>query len=279
MKKQDANAIVSRWLRLPHEGDDKYSRGVVTFVTGSQQYPGAALLGIHAVLATGIGMVRYSGPATVSERVLLRFPEVVCEPGHSDAIVVGSGIAGPLSAEERAEDRARVIDALAEPGIHIVDAGALELVEPLSPSALLTPHQGELDALSRRLGLEPNQERKGQAQSVAATLGACVLAKGAHTVVVAPQGESWALPLASAWLATAGTGDALAGILGALAASNAATLRAKPELMGELAAAGALLHARAAELASERAGGGAFRVTQLCDVLPEVVGAVLTEVE
>jgi len=273
MEEPEALTLLRRWVRMPGVKDDKYSRGVVGFVTGSERYPGAALLGIHAALATGVGMVRYRGPKSVQELVLGNFPEVVIDPGRNTVTVVGSGIPRVLSAK----DRERVARALEEPGFHVVDAGALGIIEESEFPTILTPHQGELDALSRRLSLEPTGLPAVQARAVAEALGVFVLAKGSSSCVAGPEGEFWKLPPATAWLATAGTGDALAGILGALLATNAPELAREPHLMGEVAVVASLVHARAGHQASERHGGAAFTLTQLCDAIPVTVGTILSE--
>lgn len=84
--------MAARELRTPTATDDKYSRGVLGFASGSPRYPGAALLGIDAALSTGIGMVRYAGDESVERLVIARRPEVVIDPGRVTAWVVGSGI-------------------------------------------------------------------------------------------------------------------------------------------------------------------------------------------
>ena len=267
--------LLRRWVRKPSAVDHKYSRGVVTFVTGSETFPGAALIGIHAALSTGVGMVRYLGPDTVTAAVLTQFPEVVVSPGRSDVSVVGSGIAAASSPR----DSARVAQALATPEIHVVDAGALASAEESGPWAILTPHEGELVSLYRRLGLSGAQRAREQAGQVAADLGVWVVAKGAQTTVVGPSGKSWTMPLASPWLATAGTGDALAGVIGALAAGAAAAVAEDPTLLGEIAVAAVVLHTQAAAEATQRNGGGPFTVSDLCGALASVVGHIVSEQE
>ena len=78
-------------LRRPTASDDKYSRGVVGVRTGSDRYPGAAVLGVEAAHRTGAGMVRYIGPARAEDLVLARRPETVTGAGRVQAWLVGSG--------------------------------------------------------------------------------------------------------------------------------------------------------------------------------------------
>jgi NAD(P)H-hydrate repair Nnr-like enzyme with NAD(P)H-hydrate dehydratase domain len=82
----------SQYLPKPKASDHKYRRGVLGCVTGSKQYPGAALLTTSAALAVGIGMVRYFGPESVKRAVIQNRPEVVIQTGGVDAYLLGSGI-------------------------------------------------------------------------------------------------------------------------------------------------------------------------------------------
>src|SRR5436190_19901418 len=78
-------------IAVPGVDDDKYSRGVTGFVTGSARFPGAAVLGVEAALHTGVGMVRYLGPGRPTRLVLQRRPEAVTASGRVQAWVLGSG--------------------------------------------------------------------------------------------------------------------------------------------------------------------------------------------
>ncbi|WP_316296213.1 NAD(P)H-hydrate dehydratase, partial [Clavibacter michiganensis] len=79
-------------IRLPRDDDDKYTRGVLGVRTGSDRYPGAAVLGVEAAARTGVGMIRYLGPAGASASVLARRPEVVTADGRVQAWLVGSSM-------------------------------------------------------------------------------------------------------------------------------------------------------------------------------------------
>ena len=81
----------ARVLRRPTAPDDKYSRGVLGIRTGSDQYPGAAVLGVEAAWRTGLGMVRYLGPSVPTSLVLQRRPETVTADGRVQAWLIGSG--------------------------------------------------------------------------------------------------------------------------------------------------------------------------------------------
>jgi hydroxyethylthiazole kinase-like uncharacterized protein yjeF len=273
------HTFLHRWVRAPKPEDHKYSRGVLALVTGSLAYPGAALIGVEAAVRTGVGMVRYSGPEGVAQMVITQHPEVVIAPGTADALVVGSGMVSPIDDDTRA----RVAAAIAQGIPSVVDAGALELVENFGPLTVLTPHHGELGALLERLGIPAGATDRESAQKLAQELSMTVLVKGANGAVVDGSGGVWALPKATPWLATAGTGDALAGILGALLAAWHERLHESPELLGEAVAAGALIHQIAAARASARAvgdadspTGGPFSVMDVCREIPAVIGDAIT---
>jgi hydroxyethylthiazole kinase-like uncharacterized protein yjeF len=259
----------ARWIAVPGPDDDKYARGVVGFVTGSAQYPGAAVLGVEAAARTGVGMIRYLGPGRATRLVLQRRPEAVTVDGRVQAWVLGSG-QDPSQRDERTAGRLRA--ALAQEVPVVIDAGALDLHAAAAGPALLTPHAGELaTAVGRDVG-EVRADPEGAARAAAASLGATVLLKGHTTHVAAPDGRVLRVRSAPSWLATAGAGDALAGILGALLATHAERIAAEPEAVAPLAAAGAVLHGLAAERAS---AGGPLTVLDLAAALPGVIAGLL----
>ena len=262
---------LARWVTRPTASDHKYSRGVVEFHTGSRAYPGAALLGVLAALRTGVGMVRYLGPPTVGSLVVQNHPEVVLVPGRVDSVVVGSGMAVPLGSQATT----RVRDALSRSVPTVMDAGALDLAEEARALAVLTPHAGELARLHHRvLGVEINDELDA-ARRLARELGVTILLKGFVTNVVNQHGTHWELPRATPWLATAGTGGVLSGILGALLAGSREHLERTPEDLGEIVAAGALLHALAAESASTARAGGPITASDVADHVASALGVIL----
>ncbi len=245
-------------IRLPQPTDHKYTRGVLGVVTGSRQYPGAAVLSTAAALATGLGMVRFYPAAELAALVLQRSPEVVIAQGKVDAWLLGSGVASPggLSISNCLRHRQMKL-ARQQAAPTVLDAGALHLADTLRAPTLITPHAGELAALLTSRGLQTS------AQAIAAephlwavraqqALGVTVLLKGPLTVVAGP-GIAITLPPATPWLATAGTGDVLAGIVGALVAGRHAELHNDAALLARLAATGAYVHASAASIASHGA--------------------------
>lgn len=228
--------------------------------TGSDAYPGAAVLGVEAAWRAGVGMVRYLGPARPSQLVLARRPETVTADGRVQAWVIGSGTdaatRGPAETEAL-----RAILAGTDPVV--VDAGALDLAAEATAPRVLTPHEREHARLRRALGLPPaGEDRVRAALETAEATGAVVLLKGSATVVAAPGGWSTIVESGTPWLATAGTGDVLAGLLGARLAGGVAPLAA--------AEAAVWLHGRAAQLA-----GPAFAADDLIPCLPRAIAECL----
>ena len=270
----------ARVLRRPTAADDKYSRGVLGVRTGSDSYPGAAVLGVEAAWRTGIGMVRYLGPARPTSLVLARRPETVTASGRVQAWVIGSG----TDAADRSDaETAALRGILSGPHPVIVDAGALGLAVGAPAPRIVTPHAREHARLRAALGLEgpepdDDEDRLAAARETAAALGATVVLKGAATVVASPDGWSARVASGTPWLATAGTGDVLAGAIGAVVAAAAAGGGGPDDLdLGALAATGVWLHGRAATLAAEALGtsGGPITAMDVAAALPRAVAAVV----
>lgn len=256
-----------RVLRFPTARDDKYSRGVVGVRTGSRRFPGAAVLGVEAAWRTGVGMVRYLGPGRPTRLVLARRPETVTVSGRVQAWVIGSGTAADDRTDEETAVLRRILGSAAPV---VVDAGALDLALGAEAPIVVTPHAGEHARLRERLGLDPaTAAQPGSAAETARGLDAVVLLKGATTVVAAPDGWECRIPAPTFWLATAGTGDVLAGVAGALAAG--AVAHALPVSLAEAVATAAWLHGHAAKRASDAVGGGPITALDVAEHLPSIV--------
>ncbi len=268
----------ARWIAVPAPDDDKYSRGVLGAITGSTSYPGAAVLSVQAAHRTGVGMVRYLGPRHPSELVLVRRPEVVTADGRVQAWVIGSGIDEQALKPKR---RARIIRALESGDPAVIDAGVLGLFAEHRlmgggggrTKSILTPHFSELVVLLGRAGIDTDVDAVKQAPAdwavrAAEASGAVVLLKGNTTYIADPDGARLAVSGAPSWLATAGSGDVLGGVLGALVATHRDAIDADAGALAPLAATGALLHARAAELAS---AGGPIAALDVADALGSAI--------
>ena len=241
---------VAALLPVPGPFEHKYTRGVVGVRAGSQTYPGAAVLCTSGAVSGLAGMVRYSGSA--ADAVRERHPEIVAAEGRVQAWVVGSG--GDTDAE------VALADALADGVPTVVDADALMHVEKGPRSLVLTPHAGEL---ARMLGVERSAVEAEQlefARRAAQEYDAVVLLKGRHTLVARPDGRVRVTTSGVPWLAVAGAGDVLAGVIGSLLAAGLDPFDA--------ASAGSWLHGAAAAQAS---GGGPLTATRVADAIAEVV--------
>ncbi|MET3933148.1 NAD(P)H-hydrate epimerase [Arthrobacter sp. OAP107] len=278
----DLATLLPRPARRAH----KYSRGVLGVVAGSPAYPGAAVLACRGALAAGVGMVRYVGPPEVADLIRHSCPEVVCSTGtvaetHVQAWLVGSGMDG-----KDEEEMQRVRDAVDSGLPTVADAGALPVLpDVLAPQVVLTPHAGELAALLQRLGADLDREAV-EASTLAAVRRAAglteatVLLKGASTLVASPYQDFYSQSEGTPWLATAGSGDVLSGIIGALLAqvgSDVGRFRAASidpdERWAAIAAMGASLHGLAGAAA---AAGGPLTAGRISDALPEIWGKVST---
>jgi len=223
---------VARLLPRPAQDAHKYTRGVVGVRAGSPTYPGAALLCVAGANSGLAGMVRYAGP--VPDLVRAHHPEVVAAAGQVQAWVVGSG-GGP----EAVEQRSRAL----EDGVPtVIDADALADLPTLPEHCVLTPHAGEL---ARLLGTNRDAVEAAQldhARRAAREFGAVVLLKGRHSLTAHPDGRVRVTTTGLPWLATAGAGDVLAGVVGALLATGLDAFDA--------ASVGSWLHGAAATIAA-----------------------------
>src|SRR5580704_12738355 len=253
---------IAALLPRPGPESDKYRRGVVGVLAGSDRFAGAAVLATGGAVRGGAGMVRVVTAAVPAAVVRQTWPEVVLtvhpddgdwdlpsSVGRVQAWVAGPGMGtGPDAV-------ARLAAVLATDLPALVDADGLTILSqhqellPRSAPTLITPHAGEL---SRLLGADAaaiEARRLEHARRAAELLGLTVLLKGSTTVIASP-GEKTALvnPTGTPWLATAGTGDVLSGLAGALLAQGL-----EPAWAG---AAAAYLHGLAARLAAAGPGPG-----------------------
>ncbi|MFY0509654.1 NAD(P)H-hydrate dehydratase [Streptomyces anulatus] len=242
-------ADVAALLPVPGPESDKYRRGVVGVVAGSERYPGAAVLAVAGALRGGAGAVRYVGPG--ADAVIARYPEALVhagppsEAGRVQAWVVGPGLGDGRSAE------AAVADVLAADVPVLVDADGLRLldaetVRTRTAPTVLTPHAGEAAALLGTAREEVEAGRLAAVRELAARYRATVLLKGSTTLVAEARDTPVRVnPTGTSWLATAGSGDVLSGLTGSLLAAGLAPRDA--------ASVGAYLHGLAARHGSDGA--------------------------
>jgi len=243
---------------LPRPGaeSDKYRRGVLGLLAGSDRYTGAVLLSAGGAVHGGAGMVRVVTADVAAALVRQAWPETVISvhPDDPDWDLPGSvgrvqaWVAGPgMGTDPGAVARLTAIVRTDLPVL--VDADGLTILSqhrdllPRNAPTLITPHAGEL---GRLLGAEPAEveaRRLEHARRAAAELGVTVLLKGSTTVIASPDGGPVLVnPTGTPWLATAGSGDVLSGLAGALLAQGL------PPAQAGLAAA--YLHGLAGRLAA-----------------------------
>jgi hydroxyethylthiazole kinase-like uncharacterized protein yjeF len=265
--------VAARWP-VPAQADHKYTRGVLGVVAGSDTYPGAAVLAALGAVRAGVGIVRYIGPPRVTDHVLTAVPEAVPGLGQVQAWLLGSGV------ESDSEQDSAISEALGSGLPCVVDAGALEECvrsrsarsRPAGPdSVLMTPHAGELARMLAMLGYgvtrsEVETRPMFHALWLAREADATVLLKGAATLIASPAGGLFSQNDGPSWLATAGSGDVLAGIAGALMAAGVGAMDA-----GAMAA---LVHGLAGARAS---AGGPIAAGRIAGATPATIADLLTQ--
>ena len=265
-------AAVASWI--PESASDAHKwQSAVWVIAGSPGMGGAAALCSGAAARTGAGYVRVSTPGGAAtglpvESVRVDLPsdawaaEVIADLRRFGALVIGNGLG---LADATAEQIRQVVAAATGRGLPtVVDADGLTALGAdagrfVSATTVLTPHDGEFMRLA---GHAPGPDRIADARRLAADTGAVVLLKGRSTVVAAPDGEVLISIAGDQRLATAGTGDVLAGIIGALLACGVDPLRA--------AAGGAFLHGRAGALGWRRGLVAGDVIAHLPAVLDEL---------
>ncbi|HCU92751.1 MAG TPA: NAD(P)H-hydrate dehydratase, partial [Actinobacteria bacterium] len=251
---------VAALLRQPPAESDKYRRGVLGILAGSDRFTGAAALAVGGALRGGAGMVRLVSAQPAVAVVRQHWPEAVItvtgEGTQAGQEVLAAGrvqawVAGPgMGTDQVARQRLAAVLATDLPVLVDADGLTLAAQEPglldRPAPTLLTPHAGEL---ARLLGADPADvagHLLEHARAAAARFGAAVLLKGS-TTVIAPAGDGTVLvnSTGTSWLASAGTGDVLSGLAGALLAQGLE--------VGQAAAVAAFLHG----IAARRAAAGA----------------------
>jgi len=247
----------------------KGSHGRLVCVAGSLDYAGAALLAGLAAARVGAGLVALAVPAAVQSVVAGRVPELVTLGLPDDAEAAQEMIAGrrpsallvgPGLAEGR--DQAALAQGLVRGRTPIVlDGGALNLLAasgewwPETGAAVLTPHPGEFGRLTGSAVGDDDDERLERCASAARHFGHVVVLKGARTVVAAPDGRLARAPFENPALASAGTGDVLAGAVAGLLAQGMAPF--------EAACLAVYLHGAAGEQISARLGDSGLLASDL----------------
>ena len=230
--------------RVLQIGDNKYSRGVVAIAAGSDRYPGAAVLTVGGARRGNAGFVKFlSQSQRLQDLVIAKYPDVVpvesLEGTRVDALVVGPGLG---SVKKIPEDIPLVLDG---ESIQFIREEGFSASHPMT---VITPHEGEL----RFCGVEvatplSKDERKNFALQIARDFDLIVVLKGHHTIVASPDGETFIDEIGGPELATAGSGDVLAGLIGSMLVSHKEGGSAL-----DLVSRAVTLHSRAGANARER---------------------------
>ncbi len=268
-------ADIATLLPSPTADSDKYRRGVLGLVSGSERYTGAAVLSAGGAIHGGAGMIRFISAQPAVDVVRQWWPETVITPlppepaeganrwqhtaakdflgsvGRVQAWTAGPGMGTDddsveLLAAVLATDLPVLVDA---DGLTIL-AEHRDLLRRSAPT-LITPHAGELSRLTGADRADIEAQRLAHARTAARSLGVTVLLKGSTTVICSPPDSPWARPdrvnsTGTPWLATAGSGDVLSGLAGSLLAQGL-----NPP---DAAAAAAFLHGVAARRAAAGPG-------------------------
>lgn len=279
-------AALRRWP-LPALGPDadKESRGHVLVVAGSREIPGAALLAAEAALRAGAGKLTIAAPERVAPGLALAIPEARvialaetpdggfhasgCEALEPIADGVSALVMGPGMLDETRSVRfVRDMLPMFKRSTLVLDALAMSVVHQgaFTQPVVMTPHAGEMAYLS---GLPKElicEEPMAVALEAAERWNACVALKGAVTFIAMADGSAWRFDGGGPGLATSGSGDSLAGLIGGFAARGLAPLQA--------AAWGVLLHARAGAVLESRYGALGYLARELSAEVPALVHAI-----
>lgn len=262
---------------VPSDLDHKYSRGTLGVITGSAQYPGAAVLTSKAAIATGLGVLRFHSSSGLAHLVLHAAPEALVQPGRVDAWLAGSGVSDKKFSDYTTWLRHRWFTLMKAQNVPtVLDAGALDWAGRLSQPTLITPHAGELSRLLGKRAVTASPEAieadpKKWALLAAEKLQVTVLLKGSTTYVANTE-MLIELPKATSWLATAGSGDVLAGIIGALVSTNYIEVLNDERNLARIAATGSMIHNNAALLASKDAP---ISASAIIDFIPEAIRKII----
>ncbi|MGI8659320.1 MAG: NAD(P)H-hydrate dehydratase [Candidatus Limnocylindria bacterium] len=292
MSRPAARSLTQRWVatHLParparaHKGDF----GRLLVVAGSTEYPGAAMLTALGAMRAGAGLVRVAAAESVAAQLAGLVPEltwmvldeeakgliapsgwrrVTNEAANHDAVVIGPGLGSQPATQRRTKN---LITGLRVPGVVDADglnalAGGSNWWTGLAATLVLTPHPGEFARLTNAdaPSSDDDDARLTSARDAALRWQQVVVLKGANTVIADPQGDVLRSDVSSPALATAGTGDLLAGVIGAFLAAGLAPMDA--------AGAGVAVHGAAGLLAEDRIGHAGVMARDIAALLPEAI--------
>ncbi len=238
LTRKEAAALLPKRPVNAHKG----TFGHVLVLGGSANMPGAPMLAAEGALRSGAGLVTLALPAVHFAAAAARLPECVFAPMPTEAagslqpiacgrllretacsaVVFGNGVGRGTGLHRIAEDLLRIPDRPAVLDADGINAAAshIDMLKEAKCPVILTPHPGEMSRLTGKTVAEIEADRAGTAKAFAARYGVYVLLKGALTVIAGPEGEVWLNPTGSTALSRGGSGDVLAGVIGALLAQG-----------------------------------------------------------
>lgn len=258
--------LTKKWVaaRLPArpQNANKGTFGKVLVIAGSEKYPGAAYLSCAASYRVGAGLVALVTEGIVKIIVSKKLPEVTFltrkqameKEGEYDVLLIGPGL-GNRSLEYYQLPKT------------VIDGDGLKWHDKFK-NAVLTPHPGEMSKLTGLSVEEIQKNREKTALKFAKKWNQVVVLKGANTVIASPAGGLMVSPFANPALATAGTGDVLAGIIAGLLAQGLNLF--------DGACLGVYLHGLAGELARKKLGDAGMLASDLLPILPEAIQRIQT---
>lgn len=269
--------LTKEWVRkrLPLRPKDanKGTFGKVLVVAGSENYPGAAYLACAAAYRVGAGLITLATELSVKVIVSRKLPEVTFlslkelfgKIAECNALLIGPGLGQSNQSEKLME---QILESNLPP--IVIDGDGLNMLskkekwwERLNGEAILTPHPGEMSRLTSVSVAKIQSDRLEIAKQFARKWEKVVVLKGANTIIASPVGEILMSPFANPALATAGTGDVLAGVISGLSAQGLSLF--------EAACVGVYLHGLSGEYAKEKNGDAGVIASDLLPLLPKAI--------
>jgi hydroxyethylthiazole kinase-like uncharacterized protein yjeF len=279
-------ARLARWP-LPALGDnaDKEARGHVLIIAGSEEIPGAALLAAVAALRAGAGKLTIAAPSSIAQGLAIAVPEsrviALAQARTGGLLAAGAAaladiaagvnavVAGPgMQNEKRTVAFLRRLLPLFAHCTVVLDALAMSVAsdEPFAQPIVLTPHAGELAYMTGRKKASIQEQPLMAAREAATKWNACVALKGATTFIALPGSDAWQFNQSRPGLATSGSGDTLAGLIGGLLARGLPSHAA--------CAWGVMTHARSGASLSRSHGPLGYLARELAGEIPNQLRAL-----
>lgn len=268
-------SIVRRLPKRPKDAH-KGTFGKVLVIAGSENYPGAAYLSCASALRVGAGLVTLATVPSVRLIVAKKFPNVTFlslekvyeKLSYYDSLLFGPGLG---TNDQTAKFIGNLIDKKLPP--LVIDADGLNIlskidnwVEKIKTQTILTPHPGEMAKLTGLPIKKIQADRLGVAKIYAKKWNKVIVLKGANTVIASPLGQLALSPFANPLLATAGTGDVLAGAVASFLAQGLTTFDA--------ATVSVFVHGLAAQMIKNKFGDTGMVASDLLDILPLAIKKV-----